>query len=84
MHRHDQRAALGRALENGGALGVIIPDVRNAAQARDAVKAAKYPTLGERGFASALPHFQYRSPPATEMYKALNDATMVIVQFESG
>jgi 4-hydroxy-2-oxoheptanedioate aldolase len=68
---------------DGGALGVIIPDVRNAAQAREAVKAAKYPLLGERGFASALPQFQYRSPPATEMYQALNDATMVIVQFES-
>jgi len=68
---------------DGGALGVIIPDVRNAAQAREVVRAAKYPALGERGFASALPHFQYRSPPATEMYKALNDATMVIVQFES-
>jgi len=68
---------------DGGALGVIIPDVRTPEHAREAVRAAKYPALGERGFASALPHFQYRSPPATEMYKALNDATMVIVQFES-
>ena len=68
---------------DGGALGVIVPDVRSAAQAREAVKAAKYPTLGERGFATALPQFQYRSLPAKEQYAALNDATMVIVQFES-
>ena len=47
------------------------------------MKAAKYPPLGERGFATALPHFQYRSLPAKEGYAALNDATMVIVQFES-
>ena len=68
---------------DGGALGIIVPDVRNAEQAREAMKAAKYPPLGERGFATALPHFQYRSPPAKEQYAALNDATMVIVQFES-
>jgi len=68
---------------DGGALGIIVPDVRTPEQAREAVKAAKYPPLGERGFATALPHFQYRSPPATEQYAALNKATMVIVQFES-
>jgi 4-hydroxy-2-oxoheptanedioate aldolase len=68
---------------DGGALGVIIPDVRSASQARDAVRAAKYPPLGERGFATALPQFQYRSPPAKEAYPALDAATMVIVQFES-
>src|SRR5881394_2633659 len=56
---------------------VLIPDVRSAAQAREAVKSAKYPPLGERGFATALPHFQYRSPPAKQQYAALNDATMV-------
>ena len=67
---------------DGGALGIIVPDVRNAEQAREPCSAAKYPPLGERGFASALPHFQYRSLPATRAYPALNDATMVIVQFE--
>jgi 2-keto-3-deoxy-L-rhamnonate aldolase RhmA len=69
---------------DGGALGVVIPDVRSAAQAREAVKAAKYPPLGERGFATALAQFQYRSVPTKEQYATLNDATMVIVQFESG
>ncbi len=68
---------------DGGALGVIIPDVRTPDQARAAVKCAKYPPLGERGHASALPHFQFRSPPATQAYPALDAATMVIVQFES-
>src|SRR5207244_2938910 len=53
---------------DGGALGIIVPDVRNATRARAAVKRAKYPPLGERGFATALPHFQFRSLPATEQY----------------
>src|SRR4051812_36456116 len=74
---------LAQRVLDGGALGIIVPDVRSAARAREAVKAAKYPPLGERGFASALPHFQFRSLPAKQAYPALDAATMVIVQFES-
>jgi 2-keto-3-deoxy-L-rhamnonate aldolase RhmA len=74
---------LAQRVLDGGALGIIVPDVRSAAQARDAVRAAKYPPQGDRGFATALPHFQFRSMPASEQYAALNAATMVIVQFES-
>jgi len=80
--RVPQLGLIQRVLD-GGALGVIIPDVRSAAQAREAVKAAKYPPLGERGFATALPQFRYLSVPTAEQYQVLNDATMVIVQFES-
>jgi len=79
--RMPQVDLIGRVLD-GGALGVIVPDVRSAAQAREIVQAAKYPPLGERGFAANLPHFRYHNPPATEAYAALNAATMVIVQFE--
>lgn len=68
---------------DGGALGIIVPDVRTAAQAQAAVKVAKYPPLGERGFATALPHFDFRSFPAKEFCPVLDAATMVIVQFES-
>src|SRR5499427_10789824 len=34
---------------DGGALGVIAPHVRSAAEARSVVAAAKYPPLGSRG-----------------------------------
>jgi len=68
---------------DGGALGIIAPDVRNAGQAREIVRAAKYPPQGERGFASVIAQLQYRSVPTRELYKAVNNATMVIVQFES-
>ena len=80
--RVPQIELVGRILD-GGALGIIVPDVRDAAQAREAVKAAKYPPLGERGFATALPHFQFRSFPAKQFCPVLDAATMVIVQFES-
>ena len=68
---------------DGGALGIIAPDIRNAEQAREVVRAAKYPPLGERGYGSGLAQFGFRSPPTTTHYRVLNEATMVIVQFES-
>lgn len=68
---------------DGGALGVIAPHVGSAAEARAVVKAAKFPPLGERGAAGGLPHLKYRSFPIAEANAAVNDATMVIVQFES-
>ena len=67
---------------DGGALGIIAPGVRSAEEARAVVAAAKYAPLGERGAGGALPHLQFRSFPAAEANAAVNDATMVIVQFE--
>ncbi len=68
---------------DGGALGVIAPHIGSAADARNVVTAAKFPPLGSRSNAGSLPHLQYRPVPAADVYAALNDATMVIVQFES-
>ena len=71
-----------RVLE-GGALGIIAPHVRSADEARAVVRAAKFSPLGERSNAGGLPHLHFRSFSAPEAYAALNEATMVIVQFES-
>lgn len=68
---------------DGGALGVIAPHVRSAADARAVVAAAKFPPLGERGATAGLPHLEYRNYPASEANPALNDATMVIVMLET-
>ena len=73
---------IARVLE-GGALGIIAPNVRSADEANAVVRAAKFSPLGERSNAGGLPHLHFRSFPAPEAYAALNDATMVIVQFES-
>ena len=68
---------------DGGALGVIAPHVGSAAEARAVVAAAKFPPFGERSAAGGLPHLEYRSFPAAEANAAMNNATMVIVQFEN-
>jgi 2-keto-3-deoxy-L-rhamnonate aldolase RhmA len=71
-----------RALD-GGALGVIAPHIGSAAEAREVVASAKFPPFGERSAAGPLPHLQYRSFPAAEANAAMNEATMVVVQFET-
>ena len=68
---------------DGGALGVIAPGVRSAEEARHVVDAVKYPPMGSRGLGPGLPLLQYRTFPQSEALPAMNDATMVIVQFES-
>ncbi len=68
---------------DAGALGIIAPHVQSAAAAKEYVRAAKYPPLGERSNAGPLPHLQYRAFPAAEANAAIDAATMVIVQFES-
>jgi len=75
-------AEVSRVLD-AGALGVIAPHVQSADEARCYVEAAKFPPLGQRSAAGPLPHLQYRSFPAAQADKALNDATILIVQFES-
>jgi 4-hydroxy-2-oxoheptanedioate aldolase len=69
---------------DGGALGVIAPGVRSAGEAKQVVDAVKYPPVGSRGLGPNLPLMQYRIFPPAEALPAMNDATMVIVQFESG
>src|SRR5262249_3935354 len=73
---------VGRALD-GGALGVIAPHVSSADEARAVVVAAKFPPLGERSAAGPLPHLHYRSFPPDEANRALDAATMVVVQLET-
>ncbi len=68
---------------DGGALGVIAPHVGSTEEARAVVGAAKFPPFGERSAAGGLPHLEYRSFPAAAANAAMNQATMVIVQFEN-
>jgi 4-hydroxy-2-oxoheptanedioate aldolase len=68
---------------DGGALGIIAPHVGSAQEARAVVKAAKFPPLGERSNAGPLAHLHFHAVAAVEANAALNDATMVVVQFES-
>lgn len=68
---------------DGGALGVIAPHIETAEQAREVVALAKYPPEGIRSAAGSLPQLQFRSFPQPAAMRAVNDATMVVVQLET-
>ncbi len=68
---------------DAGALGIIAPHVSSADEAREIVRHARFAPLGERSVVSNLPHLEYRHFSAAESGPALNEATIVMVQFES-
>jgi len=71
-----------RVLE-GGALGVIVPHVRSADEARRVVAAARFAPSGERSMAGGMPQLRYRSFNRVEAMQAMNDATMIVVMMET-
>ncbi len=71
-----------RVLE-GGALGVIVPHVRSAAEARAVVASARFAPAGARSVPGGLPHLQYRALPAHVTAQAMNDATLIAVMMET-
>lgn len=66
-----------------GAMGVIVPQIETPADAAKAVRAAKFPPLGERSIMPCLPHLMFRPTPAVEAMRAVNEATLVIAMIES-
>jgi 2-keto-3-deoxy-L-rhamnonate aldolase RhmA len=70
-------------LLDGGALGIIVPDLSTAEQAREAVSYCKFAPLGNRSNAGRYPHFGYRAYPAVQTREALNENTLLIVMVET-
>jgi 2-keto-3-deoxy-L-rhamnonate aldolase RhmA len=68
---------------DGGAMGVITPHVRSAAEARELVGLMKFPPVGGRSAGGALSHYQYRGFPVTETNAAMNAATSLVLMLET-
>ncbi len=66
-----------------GALGLMVPMVESAAQAREIVRSAKYPPRGGRGAAFGFAHDDYLPGDATEKMRAANDEGLLIAQIET-
>src|ERR1700732_4508362 len=71
-----------RALDNG-ALGIVIPHVDSAEEAREVVDKLKYPPDGHRSVGGAMPQFDYRSIKIDELTKSLNAAILVVIMLET-
>jgi 2-keto-3-deoxy-L-rhamnonate aldolase RhmA len=79
--RNDYNLAL-RMLD-GGALGIIFPDITNADDARAAVDHCKFAPVGHRSTTAIWPHFGYRSVPVGDAQRVLNANTTVIAMIET-
>ena len=61
-----------------GAMGIIVPGVESADEARAAVSAVKHAPLGERSLAGAAPQLHYRTLPPDQVVRELDQASMVV------
>jgi 4-hydroxy-2-oxoheptanedioate aldolase len=67
---------IGRVLD-GGAVGIVVPHIDTAADAKRAVDAARYPPVGLRSLSGLLPQFNYRAMPAREQMAKAEALTFV-------
>jgi 2-keto-3-deoxy-L-rhamnonate aldolase RhmA len=68
---------------DGGAQGVIVPDVSTAAQAAAVAGAARFPPLGNRSVMGATPALAYRGASLKDTIEILNRDTLSIVMIET-
>jgi 4-hydroxy-2-oxoheptanedioate aldolase len=78
----DQYAIATRALDNG-VLGIVVPHVDTAVEAREIVDRLKYPPQGHRSMGGIGPHYGLRSASSREAADALNAANLTVVMLET-
>jgi 2-dehydro-3-deoxyglucarate aldolase/4-hydroxy-2-oxoheptanedioate aldolase len=66
-----------------GAMGLVVPLVGTAEQARFAVECASYPPRGRRGCAFGLTHDDYQGGDLTAKMRHANDNVLMIAQIET-
>ncbi|RMJ12432.1 hypothetical protein CDV36_007908 [Fusarium kuroshium] len=72
-----------RALD-AGAHGILVPLLRTAQEAREIVKAAKFPPMGIRGFGSPYAMDRFNPMPTSDGYlQQANDSLLTLVQIET-
>jgi 4-hydroxy-2-oxoheptanedioate aldolase len=71
-----------RALDNG-ALGIVVPHVDTAAEAREVVEKLKYPPVGHRSVGGWGPHYQLGTMSTGDAVTALNAANLTVVMLET-
>ena len=71
-----------RVLDNG-ALGIVVPHVDTAAEAREVVQKLKYPPIGHRSMGGIGPHYSLRSATTGVAATALNAANLTVVMLET-
>jgi 2-dehydro-3-deoxyglucarate aldolase/4-hydroxy-2-oxoheptanedioate aldolase len=73
---------IARALDVG-ALGVMVPMVASAVEAREIVRCTRYPPAGRRGAAFGFAHDDYEGGDVAAKIAAIHARTLVIAQIET-
>jgi 2-keto-3-deoxy-L-rhamnonate aldolase RhmA len=73
---------IARALDMG-AMGIMVPMVESAEQARRIVQSAKYPPVGRRGAAFGVAHDNYSGGEIVPKIESANHETLLIAQIET-
>ena len=76
-HHHASRVL------DGGAMGIVFPHVDTPDQAATLAGYCKYPPLGKRSIAGAMPQLDFAALPAEEATRAVNAGTMVVMMIET-
>ena len=66
-----------------GAMGIMVPMVQDADQARRIVQSAKYPPAGRRGAAFGVAHDDYADGDIIEKMQSANAEVLLIAQIET-
>lgn len=66
-----------------GAMGIMVPMVESAAQAREIVSATRYPPAGRRGAAFGMAHDDYEAGSVPDKMAIANARTLVIALVET-
>jgi 2-keto-3-deoxy-L-rhamnonate aldolase RhmA len=66
-----------------GTMGIMVPMVGDAAQAKVIVSSAKYPPVGRRGAAFGVAHDDYVGGDIVEKMTSANSQTLLIAQIET-
>lgn len=66
-----------------GAMGIMVPMVESAAQARVLTASAKYPPVGRRGAAFGVSHDDFAGGDIVEKMTSANRETLLIAQIET-
>jgi 2-keto-3-deoxy-L-rhamnonate aldolase RhmA len=66
-----------------GAMGLLLPHVDTATEARDAVRAVKFPPHGQRGYNVRTVHTAFLAADPKAHARAVNEETLLLAQIES-
>src|SRR6267154_1237884 len=75
--------AMATRLLDGGALGIVIPHVDTAEEAKEIADRLRYPPLGHRSVGGGQAQFDYAPMKMADMIKRANDNVLVTVMIET-